>query len=132
MFDEHESGQLRIGAQGDPLELFPLADAGIPGAGHVETPAELEAARRAELAGMPATWIEYRSSLSRSEELTGEAFKACALARGLVDAGALEVSPEAAELLERERHYGRALDAHEAARALRAVPVPASNARLEV
>jgi hypothetical protein len=30
MFDEHDSGQLRIGAAGDQVSLLPLADAAIP------------------------------------------------------------------------------------------------------
>lgn len=47
VFDEHQGGQLRIGAPGDPLELFPLADAGIPDVGHVVSPAENELERRA-------------------------------------------------------------------------------------
>ncbi len=141
MFDEHESGQLRIGAQGDTLELLPLADAGIPDAGHVATPAELEAARRVkrrdrdgeELSVPPTVALEaFREALSLSEERGGQAFRACSLARLLAEVGALKVPPEVAALLERERHSGRLLDAHEAARALRAVPVPASNARLEV
>ncbi len=77
---------------------------------------ETQTAQSAKSADMRAL----ETSLSRSEEFTGEAFKACTLARNLAESGELTVSRDIAELLERERFSGRALDAREAVHALRA------------
>lgn len=65
LFDEHEGGQLRIGAQGDQVPLLPLPAAAIPNERHEVTPAELEHERRAgdvvaflaEKAESPREWL---------------------------------------------------------------------------
>lgn len=68
-FDEHENGQLRLGAEGDQLPLLPLPDAGIPESDGppLVSAAVVELARA--VAGDPVQWrLEASSELAEELE----------------------------------------------------------------
>jgi hypothetical protein len=78
-FDEHASGQFRIGAAGDQMPLLPLPDAGIPALERTPTPAEVEVDRRARAgtdAGLAEDLALERLAVADHERAAGEAWHA--------------------------------------------------------